>query len=71
MADHAFSVRASYLEVGQEEIRDLLNYEAISYHLDVQYDAQVSRVTGQVRRVLGSYLRSGRQVSHSVTLHCM
>ena len=38
-------MRASYLEVGEEEIRDLLNYEAISYHLDVQYDAQVRSLT--------------------------
>ena len=45
MSDQAFTVRASYLEVGQEEIRDLLNYEAVSYRLDVQYDQQVS-ITG-------------------------
>ena len=53
VAEHAFTVRASYLEVGTEEVRDLLNYEAISYHLAVQYDAQVS--PGRIFGVLIRY----------------
>ncbi|XP_043227018.1 kinesin-like protein KIF18B [Amphibalanus amphitrite] len=63
VAEHAFTVRASYLEVGEEEIRDLLNYEPVSYHLDVQYDEEGSPVVPGLTRLECS--------SVSEVLHCL
>ncbi|XP_037088827.1 kinesin-like protein KIF27 [Pollicipes pollicipes] len=61
--EHACTVRASYLEVGQEEVRDLLNYEAVSYHLDVQFDSQGSPVVPELTRLECS--------SVAEVLHCL